>query len=95
MIELRDTQGMLGVVLHPSLWRGLCDAASLTPEVTNTLTLEEATDLDHWANNVCDNPSGQRADLARSVAGLLRVTGSLQVIQNRSKSGGFWELMAQ
>lgn len=96
MIELGDTQGMLAVALHASLWRGLCDAANLTPEITNTLTLKEATDLEHWANNICDNASGQRADLARAVAGLVKVTGSLQVAQRTAPaSGGFWDVVGK
>lgn len=96
MIELRDTEGMFIFIMHPSLWRGICEAANLTPEITNTLGPEDSIALDHWAEYICDNPSGQRSDLARAVAGLIRVTGSLRITQdNKGGASNFWEAVGQ
>lgn len=91
MFVLSAPSGALSLALHPSLFRGLCDAVGLE---TTSFGGAEADSLDAWAIG-CDNPSGQRADLARSIAALVRVSGTLAVREPAPRGGGFWELAAR
>lgn len=77
---------LLSLSLHPSLWVGLASAASLRAEVGPA----EAARLNDWADNVCDNPAGQRAALARAVAALAAVE-PLRVQPGPPTARGFWE----
>jgi hypothetical protein len=85
---------MFSLVLHDSLWRGICeDALRLAVDEVNTLGLSDADRLSVWASQ-CENPSGQKAVLCRSIVGLIRVGNVLGV--ERQLSGPvarpFWEL---
>jgi hypothetical protein len=78
---------MLTLELHPSLARGLFQSADLA--MTGSLAGVHADRLISWAAT-CENPVGQKADLARAVAALVRVTDGLK-IENEQPARGFWE----
>lgn len=90
---LTAPNGMLALRLHASLAAGLFEAARIDPTVV--LGPAHAATLDEWAAT-CENPAGQKADLARAVAGLIRVSVALDVASDTpARSGGFWERVAQ
>lgn len=77
------------LLMHDSLWLGLRAATGIDVDV---LGHEHAGLLNSWADDVCDNPSGQRAALARAVASLITVAGMLAVTQEtHPPPRGFWE----
>lgn len=80
MIALASRNAMFELRLHDSLWRGLSSASGLGGYVE--LSAEEAEALDEWADNDSGNPEGQKADLARAVAGLIRVAGTVAVVRH-------------
>lgn len=93
-VRLVSANGTIGVALHDSLWRGLVEVTALGN--VRDLGQRDAVTLDHWADALCDNPTGQRADLARSIAGLIRVSGGLTVVRlSGDPSGDFWSSVSQ
>lgn len=92
MVVLRAENGMLELRLHESLYKGLLQAAGLRNN--QVLTDSESDRLERWADT-CDNPSGQRAALARTLANLLRVS-RLVVLREvpEHRPGGLWEAVA-
>lgn len=77
------------LMMHDSLWLGLRSATGINGDV---LGHEHAGLLNSWADDVCDNPSGQRAALARAVASLITVAGMLAVTQETpAPPRDFWE----
>lgn len=97
MIVLSPQQNgeMFALVLHESLWRGVCEnALELAPEEVTKLRLDDADRLSVWAAN-CPNPTGQKAALVRAVVNLIRTGGALNVErQLRGAPRTFWERVA-
>lgn len=84
---------MLTLQLHGSLVSGL-QAATGVSFAGPTLDADAAEQLDAWANS-SDNPTGQRADLARAIAGLIRAGNGANVGELPSNAPrGFWEVVS-
>lgn len=92
MIELYPSNGMLELHLHSSLFNGLCVA--VFGDRRHSLGASDAHKLDEWAAT-CENPNGQKADLARAVAGLLRVAGPMLARRPQAKAEDFWSAAAR
>lgn len=87
--ESASTPALVVLQMHDSLWSGLRVATGIRDGV---LSHTDAGLLNTWADDVCDNPGGQRAALARAVASLIAVGGTLRVeLETRKFSGDFWE----
>lgn len=89
-----DLRGMFSLQLHESVLSGLARNANLPVSSTglaHSLSMEHAGRLERWAD-ACDNPTGQRAFLARAIAALIRVGDGIVVFPTpAAASGGFWE----
>lgn len=59
-------EGLFQLELHPSVFQALVEAGAITNAVFDPDTLEA------WADG-CENPTGQRASMARAIAQLRRV----------------------
>lgn len=81
--------------LHPSLVNGLWREAGI--EGRSFVDVGDADKLDHWANEINEFPSGQKSNLARSLASLVRVFGSMSVSTKveSTPSGSFWDAVAR
>jgi hypothetical protein len=88
MITLKAASMPLSLTLHPSLYHVLWKAAGLGK--TAALGEGEAKRLDYWADALAENTAGTKADLARSIAGLIRVAGELRVT-TATTGPTFWE----
>lgn len=59
--------GLFHLELHPSVFQALVEAGAITNAVF------DAEQLEAWADG-CENPTGQRASMARAIAQLRRVS---------------------
>ena len=88
-----DLREMLTLRIHRSFIAGLEKASGVAfgNGEGKTLNRDDAARLDDWANSY-ENPTGQRADLARSIAGIVRAGGGATVGALPSNAPrGFWE----
>lgn len=89
MIRLVAAEGMFVLELHESLWEGLITAGAVVRGVTE-ITAYSAALLDRWADG-CENPSGQRANLARGIARLAAVSPLAVDVPAPAAGGTFWD----
>jgi hypothetical protein len=70
-------QAMFTLTVHQSLGDGIVAAGALR-QFHGELTEADAHRLEDWAAFHCENPHGQRAAFARTVAGLIRLAGGVR-----------------
>lgn len=86
---IASPNGAFEMRLHNSLWHGLTGASGICADCQTISTAE--TDLLKSFAETCENPSGQKADLARSIAALAHVAGgSLNVARSTPAPTTFW-----
>lgn len=88
-MDLASPNGAFVLRLHESLWAGLTGAAGIQSN-TATIGAWEVGKLKKFIDT-CDNPDGQRADLARSVITLAHVAGGLLNVVHQSAYSTFWD----
>lgn len=84
----------VSLTVHESITAGLERESGVT--IAGTLSTEDGRLLGDWADNVCDNPSGQRADIARAIAAIVRAGNGARVVTAEPMAGGtFWDAVSR
>lgn len=84
---------MFQLRLHQSLVSGLFGAVGISD--SGVIDAEDADQLERWADHVCDNPTGQRAAIARMIANAIRAGNGLEVKPEPATAvGTFWDAVS-